>query len=670
MSGGNLFGIAMSGLNNAQLGMSVTGNNISNAATPGYNRELVLSAESNGMNTGSGFIGGGVTTVTIQRQFSSTLFTELTGTQAQTSSLSSYSTLITSLSNQIGSPTAGIGADITAFFSSLQTLSGKATDGPTRQTVLNSAQALANDINDMGQQIDQMRQGLNTTLSSTVTQINNLTKQIAQLNTQIAQAGSAGQPPNQLLDTRDQAVMQLSQLVGVNVQSGSDGSYSVTLSNGMALVQGNQSYQLGTTPSPGNPAELAVTYQEPDSTKPGSFITTVLPDTSISGGSLGGTLQFRSQTLDPAAQQLGALATSFAAQVNAQNALGLDSAGKPGGPLFQVGAPNVIANLKNTGNASVAATLTDPANPPVGDLKLTFDGTNYTLTNASTGAVLGTSPPPTAGNPLTIGGVSMTITNTPAAGDSFTIQPTEGALDSFGVTSTFVSSNGGAIAASSPAIASPGSANTGNGNIKIGTASAGFSITASMTLTYNNTTNPPTLSGFPPGTQVTFGNPQQTVTINATTDTVPYDPANGDTYTINAVPPNTSPNGISFSLSGTPGNNDTFTIAPNSASSADGSNATALSNLSNSTVFDGTTLTNGYASFVNNIGNTASNINAMATATGSKLAQITAQQQSVSGVNLDEEATNLLEDQQMYQACSKVIQTAQSLFATLLQAVG
>ena len=63
-------------------------------------------------------------------------------------------------------------------------------------------------------------------------------------------------------------------------------------------------------------------------------------------------------------------------------------------------------------------------------------------------------------------------------------------------------------------------------------------------------------------------------------------------------------------------------------------------------------------------------INAMATATGSKLAQITAQQQSVSGVNLDEEATNLLEDQQMYQACSKVIQTAQSLFQTLLQAVG
>jgi flagellar hook-associated protein 1 len=669
MSGGNLFYVGLSGLNTAQLGMSTTGNNIANAATPGYSREIEQLAESNGMNTGSGYIGGGVTTVTIQRQFSSTLFTELTGTQAQTSSLSSYSTLITSLTNQIGSPTAGIGQDITNFFNNLQTLSGNAADGPTRQTVLSSAQVLASDINDMGQQLDQMRQGVNTTVSSTVTQINNLTKQIAQLNSQIAQAGTTGQPPNQLLDTRDQAVAQLSQLVGVNVQAGSDGSYSVTLSNGMALVQGNQSYQLGTTPSPSNPAELAVTYQEPDSTKPGSFVTTVLPDSSISGGSLGGTLQFRSQTLDPAAQQLGALATSFAAQVNAQNALGLDASGNPGGPLFQVGAPNVIASLNNTGNASVAATLTDPSNPPVGDLKLTFDGTNYTLTNMSTGAVLGTAAPPTGGNPLTIGGVSMTITNTPAAGDSFTIQPTEGALDSFGVTSTFKSTIGGAIAASSPATASPGTANTGSGSITIGAASTGFSITASMTLTYNNTANPPTLSGFPAGTQVTYGNPPTTKTIAGPTDTVPYDPTNGDTYTIDAVAPNTSPNGITFSLKGTPDNNDTFTIGPNNGGTADGSNATALSNISTSTVFDGTTLTNGYASFVNNIGNTASNISSMATATGSKLAQITAQQQSVSGVNLDEEATNLLEYQQTYQACSKVIQTAQSIFETLLQSL-
>ncbi|CAB3760962.1 flagellar hook-associated protein FlgK [Paraburkholderia humisilvae] len=664
MSSSNLFGIGLSGLNAAQLGMSTTGNNIANSATAGYNRELAIFAESNGMQTGSGFLGVGVTTVTIQRQFSSTLTSELFSTQSKSSATSTYSQLISTLNNLIGDPTSGIGGAISSFFNSLQTLAGSANDGPTRQTVISSAQALASQINEMGQQIDQARQGVNTTLTSTVTQINSLTTQIAQLNAQIASAGTNGQPPNQLLDARDQAVSQLTQLVGVNVQTSSDGTDTVTLPNGMTLVQGTQSYQLGTTPSPSNPSELAITYLDPDSANPGKFVTTVLSDSSISGGSLGGTLQYRSQTLDPAAQQLGAIATSFAAQVNAQNELGIDQNGNAGGPLFKVADPTVIANRNNTGGASATATLTNPASPPVGDLKLTFDGTNYTLTNTSTGQVLGTSTtPPTATNP--IGGVAITITGAMAAGDSFTIQPTEGALDTFGLATTA----GSAIAASSPAIASNGSANTGTGKIAIGAASSGFVISSSMTLTYNATTN--TLSGFPPGTTVTVNTtPPQTITIGATTDTVPYDPTNGATYTINstATPP-ASPNGISFSLQGSPATGDTFTVGPNSGGTQDGSNATALFNLSTSTVFNGTTLTNGYAQFVNNVGNTTSNLLAMSTTQSATLAQITAQQQSVSGVNLDEEATNLLQYQQLYQANSKVIQTAQSMFDTILQAI-
>ncbi|MFC0402610.1 flagellar hook-associated protein FlgK [Paraburkholderia rhizosphaerae] len=664
MSSSNLFGIGLSGLNSAQLGMSTTGNNISNAATPGYNVERALFAESNGMRTGNGFIGAGVTTVTIQRQFDSTLTNELFSTQSKSSSTSAYSQLISTLNNLIGSPTAGIGAGFTSFFNNMAQLSGAAGDGSTRQTVINSAQQLANQINGMGQQIDQIRQGLNTTLSSTVTQINNLTRQIAQLNAQIAGSGTAGQQPNQLLDARDQAVSQLTQLVGVNVQTASDGTDSITLSNGMTLVQGNQSYQLGTTPSPSNPAELALTYQEPDSANPGKFVTTVLPDSSISGGSLGGTLQYRSQTLDPAAQQLGALATSFAAQVNAQNALGIDQTGKAGGPLFQIAAPTVIPNLNNTGNASVAATLTNPASPPLGDLKLTFDGTNYTLTNTSTGTVVGTAPPPTpATNPIVIGGVSLTVNGTVNPGDSFVIQPTEGALDSFALTTA----DGSAIAAGSPSIASNGNKNTGSGNIQTAPASPGFIINTTTTITYDAATQ--TLSGFPPGSTVTFGNPPQTVTINAATDPVPYNPANGGTYTINstATPP-ASPSGISFSLSGTPATGDTFTIAPNTGTT-DGSNANFISNVKTSTVFNGTTLNNGYAEFVNNVGNATSNLQAMATTQSATLAQITAQQQSVSGVNLDEEATMLLQYQQMYQANSKVIQTAQSLFQSILSAI-
>jgi len=660
----SLLNIGLSGLNSAQLAITTTGNNIANTATPGYSRELLVLSESNGIATGSGFIGGGVNTTTIQRQFSQTLNNELNNAQSQSASLTSYGTLIAQLNNLVGDPSQGISSAMSGFFSGLHDVAGSANSSSTRATALSNGQTLANLLTQAGQQFDQLRQNVNTTVSSTVSQVNDITKQIAQLNVQIAAATSTGQPPNQLLDARDAAVSQLGQLVGVSSIPQSNGSVTVVLANGEPLVSGSQSYQLTAVKSPSDPTELVVGYQQQDSTNPSKTITSILPDSAVTGGTLGGALAFRSQTLDPAESQLGAIATSFAAQVNGQNALGLDQQGNPGGNLFAVAAPTVIANLNNTGGASLSATLTDPTSPPTGDMKLSFDGTNYTLTDASTGKVLGTATNPLAA-PTTIGGVALTMTGTMAAGDSFTIEPTRGALDSFQVTAT----SGSQIAAASPAIASKSSSNLGTGVPTINAASAGFSITSPVTLTYNAAAGG--LSGFPAGTTVTVNSsPPQTITIGATTDVVPYDPASGNTFTINstATPP-VSPNGISFTLNGTPKDKDTFTIGPNTGGTIDGSNATAMANLVSGTALGGSTLTDSYADYVNNVGNTASQVTAAGTAQSTLVSQITQQQQSVSGVNLDEEATNLVMYQQLYQANSKVIQTADSLFDTILQAI-
>jgi flagellar hook-associated protein 1 FlgK len=660
----SLLNIGLSGLNSAQLAITTTGNNISNTATPGYSRELLVLSEANGIATGSGFIGGGVNTTTIQRQFSQTLNTELNNAQSQSASLTSYSTLIAQLNNLVGDPSQGISSAMSGFFSGLHDVATAANTSAARATALSNGQTLANLLTQAGQQFDQLRQNVNTTVSSTVSQVNDITRQIAQLNVQIAAATSTGQPPNQLLDARDAAVSQLGQLVGVSSIQQSNGSVTVVLANGEPLVSGSQSYQLSAVKSPSDPTELVVGYQQQDSTNPSNTITSILPDSAVTGGSLGGALAFRSQTLDPAESQLGAIATSFAAQVNAQNALGLDQQSNPGGNLFAVAAPTVIANLNNTGGASLTATLTDPSSPPTGDMKLSFDGTNYTLTDASTGKVLGTAPNPLP-VPTAIGGVSLALTGTMAKGDSFTIEPTRGALNSFQVTAT----NGSQIAAASPAIASNTSSNLGTGKATINAASAGFVISSPMTLTYNATAGG--LSGFPVGTKVTVdSSPPQTITIAATTDVVPYDPASGNTFTINstATPP-TSPNGISFTLNGTPKDKDSFTIGPNTGGNNDGSNVIAMANLISSTALGGSTLTDSYADYVNNVGNTASQVTAAGTAQSTLVSQITQQQQSVSGVNLDEEATNLVMYQQLYQANSKVIQTADSLFDTILQAI-
>jgi flagellar hook-associated protein 1 FlgK len=320
----NLINIGLSGLNAAQWGLNTTSENISNSATPGYDVESPVYAEASGQYTGSGYLPQGVNTTTVQRAYSQYLTTELNNAQSQSGSLSTNYTMLAQLNNLVGSPTSGISTAITSYFTGLQTVSSNASNLATRQTAVSDAQTLATELNTVGSQYAQLGQSVNTQLASTVAQINTYTTQIASLNQQINAASSQGQPPNQLLDQRDQAISSLSSLVGVQVVSNSTGD-SVFLPSGQTLVSGTTSYNLGTAPSPANSAEMSVTYLGAAGTTPTAATTQYLSDSTMQsvGGSLGGLVTFRSQSLDPAEAQLGAIATSFAAQVNNQNELGL-----------------------------------------------------------------------------------------------------------------------------------------------------------------------------------------------------------------------------------------------------------------------------------------------------------------------------------------------------------
>ncbi|RQR49209.1 flagellar hook-associated protein FlgK [Burkholderia sp. Bp9125] len=651
-----LMNLGISGLNAAIWGLTTTSNNIANAATPGYSIERPVYAEASGQYTGSGYLPQGVNTVTVQRQYSQYLSDQLNSAQTQSGTLSTWSTLVAQLNNYVGSPTAGISTAITNYFTGLQNVANKAADTSVRQTAMSNAQVLADQIKAAGSQYDALRQSVNAQLSSTVSQINSYTAQIAQLNQQIAAAGSQGQPPNQLLDQRDLAVSKLSGLAGVQVSRNSDG-YNVFLAGGQPLVVADKSYTLAAVTSPSDPSELSIVSQGiAGATPPGA--NQALPDVSLSGGTLGGLLAFRSQTLDPAQAQLGAIATSFAAQVNAQNALGVDLAGNPGGNLFTVGNPTVYANQANTGNATLNVAIANPSQPPTGDYTLSYDGTNYTLTDRASGSVVGTS----TAMPGSIGGLNFSFSSgTMSAGDKFTVQPTRGALNGFGLTT----SNGSAIAAASPVAVSSSVTNTGTGTIAQGAVTAGYQIPAGgVTLTYNASTG--TLTGFPVGTTVTIpGSPPTSTTIVNPTDTVSYTP--GAAMTLTGTAPGAI-NGVTITVSGTPNTGDTFKIGPYAGGTSDGSNALALAKLVTAKQLGNgtTTLTGAYANYVNGIGNTAAQLKSSSAAQTAVIGQITEAQQSVSGVNQNEEAANLMQYQQLYQANAKVIQTAASLFQTVL----
>lgn len=654
----NLINIGLSGLNAAAWGLNATGQNISNLTTPGYSRVRPVYQETPGNHTASGYMPQGVTTSSVQRVYSDFLNREMNNALAKNSSLATYYALATELSNYVGNPVEGFGKAMTGYFNGLQSVANSPATIAARQSTMSAAQMLADQVHAAASQYDQLRVSTNMQIAATVADINNYAKQIAQLNSEIAIAGAKGQPPNDLLDRRDLAISRLSELIGGQVVEGADG-VSVYMAGGQPLVQGSNRYELVAVSSPSDPTELSVAWLGRAGADP-KQAPVDLADSTIQDGTLGGLFKFRRETLDPAQARLGAIAVSFAEQVNRQNTLGLDLNGRQGGDLFAYGAPTTYANSRNVGGAQLNVTFADGVKPPVGDYALAFDGTTYTLSDRVTGSVVGTA----TGMPASINGMNFDLNGTMAPGDSFTVLPTRGVLNGFGLATTDPS----AIAAASPVLGGRGANNMGSGKLTASVSGPNFAIPdPPVTITFQSTPAPGQLAGFPVGSTVTIdGTPPTSIDITSADTPVPYDPSKGIKLSVSSV----APGGLSdvrIELSGKPADGDTFTIASNAGGQADGSNALALANLLNAKAFTtGTTLTGAFADYVNTVGNTADQLKAAANVQNSVLSQVVAAQQSVSGVNRDEEAANLMYFQQLYQANSKVIQMASTMFDTVL----
>ncbi|WP_158907277.1 flagellar hook-associated protein FlgK [Burkholderia sp. L27(2015)] len=747
----SLFQIGVSGLNAAEFALTTTGENIANVSTPGYDDENVVTAEATGINTGVGFLGSGVDVQTVARAYNQLLTNQLNQAQSQGSSLTENGQLLGQLNSIFGSPTAGLTTSISGFFNGLQSLAtGTSSVAAERSAFIGDATQLADQLNNVSQQFTALNQNINQAITGNVTQVNTLATQIAQLNGQIlaATANGQGQPPNQLLDERDQAISSLSQLVGTSVVT-SGTSINVSIGSGQPLVQGTTAFQLQAVPSPSDPSQTTIAYNP----NPNGGTPTLLPDTSLTGGTLGGLLTFRSQSLEPAETSINALAASVAGAVNQQNELGVNEAGQQGGPLFSIPGPNVIADANNTGTGAVTASVINPGSPPADNLTLSFTGTNYLVRDQTTGAT--TTFPTGTTFPVSAFGVNINLTGTLNPGDSFNIQPNAGAAGGIALTTSDPSQ----IAAAAPVLASASTNNTGNGTITSGTVSAAYFSQAIGTELSGNTgsgtvsvvtssagatplAGPVTFqfTAGPPGTYTAVPATAVTITVGGTTSTIPAGtaipytagetvnisgqsftlggaPATGDSFVVapnapqsstttltysassqslsgfppgetvtevvngvtttfappvSSVPYNGSATtlsfgGVSVTVGGTPKDGDTFTIAPSNGTS-DVRNASALAALQTALVAGNGTETIGtaYSVLVSQVGTQASSVTTASTAQTALITQFSTQQQSVSGVNLDQEAANLVQFQNIYQANSKVIAVATSLFDTIL----
>ncbi|HEX3860982.1 MAG TPA: flagellar hook-associated protein FlgK [Stellaceae bacterium] len=641
----DLLNIASSGINAATEGIQTVSNNTANVNTPGYNAQSLNQIELAGVPGG---VGAGTDVVSIQRafdQFVSQQVVQATSTNQAATVVQTTAQNVSSLFPVASGGAGGIGAALDSFFAAANQVATDPSSDADRTALLSAAQSLTSLVNSVGGALASDAAGIDSQTASAVQQVNTLTQQIAGLNkTIIAQTGTTAGPANALLDQRDQLVQQLGQIVGVSVLREANGGLDVYTSGGTALVNGVAATTLAIDPDKfGDGASTIV------NSATGQDLTG-----AISGGTIGGLIASRN-LIDSTQNSVGGLAASLAAAVNSEQSLGLDLNGNPGGALFSVSAPTVYAAQGNTGSGTLTATISDSNSFTPADFVLTDTANGFQATNQATGQVSNLGNGPT----LSLDGLTVAVSGAVAVGDSFKLAPTATAAQSLRVTTT----DPAAIAAASAYVATAGD-NAG------AVQAAGLGVVAGSALATGAAIVP--AADFGQNLTVKFTSQTDFQVLDAGNAVVASGAldAGGNAQIAIAYPASAGGGNqyAAFSLSGGPAaSGDSFSLTPGGPGS--NGNITALSGIASQKLLAGQTLDNAYAALVTGVGARSQDAQIAAQAAQGVLTQAQNQQQSISGVNLDEQAAELVSYQQAYQASAQVIATAQALFQSLIAAV-
>jgi flagellar hook-associated protein 1 FlgK len=624
----DLLSTGVSGLRAFQRALDTTSHNIANAATPGYSRQRVELATRPPETFGSGFIGNGVDVSGVTRYYDQLLATQTRTAASSLSRLDVYASKSQALSDLFGDSATGLSASLQKFVNSIQGVANSPTSTAARQVMLSEAEGLKQRLQTYDTRLGELDSEINSRLTAEAATITSDAQSIARLNGQIVVAqNSTGQTPNDLLDERDRLLADLATHVNVDAVRQADGSVNVFVGSGQALVLGSNATTLVTQRDPYAGERLTIASK--------SGTTTVDLSNTLGGGSLGGILDFRREMLDPTRNELGQIAVGLVSVVNAQHREGVDLSGNLGTDLFAVGAVEVSPNLHNSGTGAVSATRVDTGALTSLDYEMTWSGSAWSLRRRDTGAAVPMTGTGTVGDPFLADGMAIVVGGATAAGDRFQIRPTATAVAGMKVLVTDPSR----VAAAAPIRTAAASGNLGDAQISAGEVldAANPQLRSGVTLQFIDATH---------------------YSVNG---------AGSFAYTSGA---NIDINGWRVSLSGTPAAGDSFSVANNAGGVGDNRNALALASvLGQGVLAGGTESLNGAATrFVGGIGVTAGQSAASRDAQQIIADSTAAAADSVSGVNLDEEAANMLRFQQAYQAAAQTIRITQELFQTLLDA--
>ncbi len=722
----DLLKLGYSGAHVHQNALNVTGHNIANMDTPGFSRQQAIQQTTPAYGTGEGYFGTGAMTTTIRRISDEFLTQQV---RNDTSLAKEYETVLDyakQLDNLLADPSSSPGAVLNDFFAAMESLNDEPDSQPLRGLVLSESKKLVERFNLINDRYENTSDNLNTQLSTNIQDINRISASIAELNKEIAAASgrAGGLPANDLMDMRDEKLRELSEYIEVKTTNVADGTVSVMVGDGFPLVINEDSFRLKAAPGRSDDKALDVYYSDP---KEGDKMITDL----IKGGELGGLLRFRKEVLNPAMNELGRLAITISESFNDQHKLGMNLNNEIGGNFFrdvnerELMEERVTPYQDNNSNSSLGLNIaiTDPSQLTDKDYRLTAlsggpdatfslrdsDGNKVRFTDTST-------TPPTnksvvtlnelrTGN-LEVDGFAFSI---PAAandrvyeGDDFTISPTRNGAKDIRREIT----DGDEIALASPMRATAASYNTGSMEVisrsvsqTFKTASTGDIIPSQGVpadpsvffdqregeLRFYDSTATPNTRALPEGVKVEFDAYNKGDTYvgyrlldpSTIPSTVLYaeaaNPATGEGFkfgeTQNIIPEEW---GFSMDLGGIPNEGDAVIIDFNTDGFGDNSNGAAMSDLQSKGVIDNgkTTFQDGYSHIVEAVGVKTAESKINAESGAAILKQSIALRESVSGVNLDEEAANLVKFQQAYNASAQLIAVSQQLFSSLINAVG
>lgn len=664
-----LLSLGVQGVRAAQSGLGVVGNNITNVNTPGYTRQV---AQFTSMEE------GGVLQDQVQRIADQYINARLWSDNSRFEAAQAYEQLSSQLDNLMASDSTSLAVKMDDYFAALQAANDDPISLTNRELFLAEADALVRRYHDLHDQVSNMRETINTRIRELTSEVNVSAGDIADLNDRIRIAEASGKEAYELKDQREEAIKELSALVDIQVSEQSNGELSIFVGNGQPLVVGMSAYQFAASQNDFDPTRFDVTVNIAGAE---TNITEM-----IKGGELGGLLTYRRDTLDRSQNELGRLAIIFADSMNAQHEKGIDYDGEMGERLFNdVNAANLIdGRLRSLYGTEGSVSIADASKLQASDYELAFTGGNdFRIKRLSDGAIW-TSRDFTSVADGSVandgdlfydpanGRISFQLDGFRVDADArgpfvstekLMISPVKTGADDIQLNIT----NGRDLALASPVTVAKSSSGDGS------TSEAVVELTR---LHDSVEQDPRQLLPNMPWT-LSYDGAAWTATNGTDSIAVAVDPDDARVLTIGDRTAGQSE--LTVTLSGQAASGDEFTLDYNfsvndsdqitNVGVSDNRNGLLMSDLMKAASSLEGNYQDTYGRLVERVGTDTKVAQMDRSASEAVLRNTIAQRESVSGVNLDEEAVRLIQFQQAYQASAQIISASQKIFDSLIQAV-